>query len=193
MINRDEAQQIEIEKKRFLDSGGSIDVQKPQRVRRRNVANVHGGTVAIGTRKDVVDIDSKREQENLKSLEVKKPKITEEKIEGHKPETQPKQEAKSNMIEGKLEVTIKLNEMPEVEEKKEQKTFFKVLASGLVFSASMKNKTFNKNAKKAEEFDDFMIALNGKLGAKTENGFELESLGMQVFEKKPKVEKVEEN
>ena len=56
-------------------------------------------------------------------------------------------------------------------------------ATGLVFTASFKNKTWNKNAKKMEEFESWVGAVSGKFGKPTEKGFSLEDAGIQVFEK----------
>ena len=56
-------------------------------------------------------------------------------------------------------------------------------ATGLVFTASFKNKTWNKNAKKMEEFESWVGAVSGKFGKPTERGFSLEDAGIQVFEK----------
>ena len=56
-------------------------------------------------------------------------------------------------------------------------------ATGLVFTASFKNKTWNKNAKKMEEFESWVGAVSGKFGKPTEKGFSLENAGIQVFEK----------
>jgi hypothetical protein len=44
----------------------------------------------------------------------------------------------------------------------------------------------------ANEFADWAGAISGKLGQRTENGFEIIEAGIQLFEKKPKEVKPEE-
>jgi len=41
------------------------------------------------------------------------------------------------------------------------------------------------------EFPQWVARVSGKLGNKTESGFELEGVGVQVFEVQPKEEKTE--
>ena len=93
------------------------------------------------------------------------------------------------------EITLKFNEIPTPKPlgKGRVEIALKDEATGLVFAASFKNKTWNKNLKKMEEFESWVGAVSGKLGERTEAGFSLESAGMQVFEKVKKPPKEEES
>ena len=68
------------------------------------------------------------------------------------------------------------------------KTTFALKAQdGQYVIAEVSNKTWNKLVKTAEEWPQWVAALSGTMGARTERGFRLENPGLQVYERKPKV------
>ena len=91
------------------------------------------------------------------------------------------------------EITLKFSEIPTPQplDNGRVEIALEDEATGLVFTASFKNKTWNKNAKKMEEFESWVGAISGKLGERTESGFSLEGAGVQVFEKVQKPPKEE--
>ncbi|MBE9054036.1 hypothetical protein IQ243_27290 [Nostocales cyanobacterium LEGE 11386] len=64
--------------------------------------------------------------------------------------------------------------------------------NGVVFTALINAKSWRKAETNANEFADWAGAISGKLGQRTENGFEIIEAGIQLFEKKPKEVKPEE-
>lgn len=64
--------------------------------------------------------------------------------------------------------------------------------NGVVFTALINAKSWRKAETNANEFADWAGAISGKLGQRTENGFEIIEAGIQLFEKKAKEPKPEE-
>ncbi|MBD2512216.1 hypothetical protein H6G91_34200 [Nostoc muscorum FACHB-395] len=58
--------------------------------------------------------------------------------------------------------------------------------NGIVFTAQVNAKSWRKAEASASEFADWAGAVSGKLGQRTENGFEVIDAGIQIFEKKTK-------
>jgi hypothetical protein len=58
--------------------------------------------------------------------------------------------------------------------------------NGIVFTAQVNAKSWRKAETSASEFADWAGAVSGKLGQRTENGFEIIDAGIQIFEKKAK-------
>jgi hypothetical protein len=58
--------------------------------------------------------------------------------------------------------------------------------NGTVFTVEIKAKSWKKVKDSMAEFPQWVARVSGKLGKKTENGFELEGAGLQVFEVQPK-------
>lgn len=58
--------------------------------------------------------------------------------------------------------------------------------NGIVFTAQVNAKSWRKAETSASEFADWAGAVSGKLGQRTENGFEVIDAGIQIFEKKVK-------
>lgn len=58
--------------------------------------------------------------------------------------------------------------------------------NGIVFTAQINAKSWRKAETNTNEFADWAGAVSGKLGQRTENGFEVIDAGIQIFEKKPK-------
>ena len=89
-------------------------------------------------------------------------------------------------MEVKSEVTIKFSgELPEgtpAENKKVQISLTD--QNGVVFTALLNGKSWRKAETNTKEFADWAGAISGKLGQRTESGFEIIDAGIQVFEKK---------
>ena len=84
---------------------------------------------------------------------------------------------------GKLEITIKISELPEV----------KTVENGLkyfdsIFSVTVKPKVWKKLTDAQVNWTMWVGAIAGQLGAMTSDGFILDQPNIQVFEKKPKPE-----
>jgi hypothetical protein len=58
--------------------------------------------------------------------------------------------------------------------------------NGIVFTALINAKSWRKAETNASDFGDWPGAISGKLGPRTENGFEVLDAGIQIFQKKPK-------
>ena len=90
-------------------------------------------------------------------------------------------------VQGKLEVTIKINELPEIDSKdKNGWITFHIDCDGRIFTATVKPKVFKKLQDAQANYPQWVAAIAGKLGNPTENGFVLDEPNIQVFEKKPK-------
>ena len=91
------------------------------------------------------------------------------------------------MIQGKLELTIKINEPPEIAfTDKNGWITFEIDCEGKIFTMTVKPKVFKKLQDAQTNFPMWVAAIAGKLGELTENGFILEEPIIQIFEKKPK-------
>ena len=91
------------------------------------------------------------------------------------------------MTEAKSEITLKFNELPEAkpaENKKVEITF--TGQNGVIFTALINAKSWRKAEADVAAFSDWGGAISGKLGKRTENGFEVIDAGIKIFEKKAK-------
>ncbi|MEH2338896.1 hypothetical protein [Nostoc sp.] len=61
--------------------------------------------------------------------------------------------------------------------------------NGIVFTAQVNGKSWRKAETSVAEFPDWAGTVSGKLGQRTENGFEIMEAGIQIFEKKANVVK----
>ncbi len=84
-------------------------------------------------------------------------------------------------VSGKLELTIKLNTLPQVQQVDGQ-CHFQVDCDGQVFQISVKPKQWNKLEKAHTTYSRWIAAIAGKLGAATADGFVLLEPNIQVFE-----------
>ena len=90
-------------------------------------------------------------------------------------------------VQGKLELTIKINELPAISSKdKNGWITFNLDCDSRIFTATVKPKVFKKLEDAQANFPQWVAAIAGKLGNPTENGFVLDEPNIQVFEKKPK-------
>jgi len=86
--------------------------------------------------------------------------------------------------QGKLELTIKINEFPvDVATDKNGWKSFDLDCDGKIFHIHVKPKVFKKLEDAQANFPQWVAAIAGKLGEKTEQGFVLLEPNVQVFEK----------
>jgi len=108
------------------------------------------------------------------------------------PEKQRIKPTKLPMTIGKLELIIKINELPtNVETNKDNWKIFELDCDGRVVSVSVKPKIWKKLEDAAANYPQWVAAIGGKMGESTPNGFVLLEPSIQVFEKKPKEPKPE--
>lgn len=88
-------------------------------------------------------------------------------------------------MNGKLEVTIKLNELPQMHQSKTQ-CHFKVSCDGRVFQVSVNPKQWSKLETANATYPEWVAAVSGKLGSATADGFVLEEASVHVYETKAK-------
>ena len=92
------------------------------------------------------------------------------------------------MIQGKLEITVKINEFPQPKTVENGWQQFDVDCDDSVVVITVKPKVFKKLVDAQASFPQWIAAIAGKMGEATEKGFVLLEPSIQVFEKKPKVE-----
>ena len=96
------------------------------------------------------------------------------------------------MTTGKLEVTIKINELPtDVQTNKDNWKIFQLDCDGRVVSVTVKPKIWKKLEDAAANYPQWVAAIGGKMGESTPDGFVLSEPNIQVFERKPKEPKPE--
>ncbi|BAZ21163.1 hypothetical protein NIES4073_20410 [Kalymmatonema gypsitolerans NIES-4073] len=95
----------------------------------------------------------------------------------------------------KSEVTIKFSgELPAATPAANKKVEVSLTDQNrIVFTALINAKSWRKAETNTSEFADWAGAISGKLGQRTENGFEVVDAGLQIFEKKAKEPKPEES
>lgn len=89
-------------------------------------------------------------------------------------------------VTGKLEITIKINEMPDAKTVENNWKSFEVDCDGRIISVTVKPKVWKKLEDAQANFPMWVAAIAGKMGQPTEQGFVLAEPNIQVFEKKPK-------
>ena len=90
-------------------------------------------------------------------------------------------------VQGKLEVTIKINELPVIASKDKNRWMtFHINCGDRLFTATVKPKVFKKLQDAQANYPQWVAAIAGKLGNPTDKGFVLDEPNIQVFEKKPK-------
>ena len=108
------------------------------------------------------------------------------------PENQHIKLTKLLMTTGKLEVTIKINELPtNVQTNTDNWKIFQLDCDGRVVSVTVKPKIWKKLEDAATNYPQWVAAIGGKMGESTSNGFVLLEPNIQVFERKPKEPKPE--
>jgi hypothetical protein len=97
-------------------------------------------------------------------------------------------------IQGKLELTIKISELPvDVSVDKNGWKSFDLDCDGKILSVTVKPKVFKKLEDAQANYPQWVAAIAGKMGEATETGFVLLEPNIQVFEKKPKEAKPTES
>lgn len=94
------------------------------------------------------------------------------------------------MITEKLEITIKISELPQAKTLENSLQQLNVDCGGRIISLTVKPKVWNKLTDGASNYPQWVGASAGKLGQQTEQGFVSKQLSIQVFERKPKVETI---
>ncbi|KAM3100291.1 fertility inhibition FinO-like protein [Phormidesmis sp. 146-12] len=89
-------------------------------------------------------------------------------------------------VTGKLELTIKINELPDAKTVDNGWKSFEVDCDGQIISMTVKPKVWKKLEDAQTNFPMWVAAIAGKMGQPTEKGFVLLEPNIQVFEKKPK-------
>ena len=89
-------------------------------------------------------------------------------------------------VPGKLDVTLKINLLPQAKPATAQTVVFAVNAEGQTVVVELKNKMWNHLKTAAETYPQWVAAITGKMGAAVAGGFRLMNPAVQVFEKKPK-------
>lgn len=89
-------------------------------------------------------------------------------------------------VSGKLELTVKITELPDADTVENGWKSFEVDCDGQIVSVTVKPKIWKKLEDAQANFPLWVAAIAGKMGAATEHGFVLAEANIQVFEKKPK-------
>ena len=87
---------------------------------------------------------------------------------------------------GKLELTIKINQLPDALTIENGWKSFDVDCDGRLVSVTVKPKAWKKLEDAQAKYPMWVAAIAGKMGEATANGFVLNEPNIQVFERKPK-------
>jgi hypothetical protein len=113
--------------------------------------------------------------------------IPQELLLGKKPST-----IKAEQTVGRLEVTIKINELPnKVETMKHDWKRFWVNAEGQVAQMTVRPKTWDKLFEASQKYPTWMASITGKMGVHIRGGFILLEPSIQIHEVIPKEPKDE--
>ena len=98
------------------------------------------------------------------------------------------------MIQGRTpEITIKFSEKPELPTEGKKVTLEIQGENNVIVKAEVNRKTLKKQVAKMDDYEDWVGALSGKITQITPDGIiEIEGAGLQVFEKKKKEPKPEQ-
>ena len=89
-------------------------------------------------------------------------------------------------VTGKLELTIKISELPNAATVENGWKSFEIDCDGQIISVTIKPKMFKKLEDAQANFPMWVAAVAGKMGQPIDKGFVLAEPSIQVFEKKPK-------
>ena len=90
-------------------------------------------------------------------------------------------------VPGKLEVSIKINQLPpEVATTKNGWKEFKLDCGGRIVSVALRPRMWNKIEQAAKDWPLWLAAINGQMGQSVGTGFVLVEPSVQVFERKAK-------
>lgn len=90
---------------------------------------------------------------------------------------------------GRLEVTIKINELPIAETVENNWQQFHLDCDGRLIQVTVKPKVWRKLTDAEANYPMWVAAIAGKMGKPIEGGFVLDQASIQVFERKPKAPK----
>jgi len=89
--------------------------------------------------------------------------------------------------QGKMELTIKINEFPaSVRTVDNGWQEFDIDTGSQIVTVTIKPKVFKKLEQAQENYPQWVAAIAGQMGEKTDRGFVLKEPNIQVFERKPK-------
>ena len=91
------------------------------------------------------------------------------------------------MIQGKLEVTIKINELPQPKTVDNGWQEFQVNCDDREITITVKPKVWKKLTDAQANWDSWVAAISGTIGSETDSGFVLNNPNIQTFEKKVKL------
>jgi len=91
-------------------------------------------------------------------------------------------------VPGQLEVTLKINPLPQAKPITAQTVLFAVQAEGAMVVVELKTKAWNHLKTAAERYPQRVAAITGPMEEAIEGGFRLVNPAVQVFERKPKPE-----
>lgn len=138
---------------------------------------------------------NKQEKEPLQQVDAKpKSQQTEAQPKSQQTDAKPKSNSGADVIinweelipvSGKLELTIKINTLPQVQ-KANGVCHFKVECDGRVVQVGLKQKQWTKLETANTTYAKWIAAISGLMGATTPDGFVLENANVQVFERKSK-------
>jgi hypothetical protein len=75
------------------------------------------------------------------------------------------------MIAGKLEVTIKINELPQAKTVENNWQQFEIDCDGRIITVTVKPKVWKKLTDAATNYPQWVAAITGKIGQSTKDGF----------------------
>lgn len=90
------------------------------------------------------------------------------------------------MVSGKLEITIKINELPESTTVENGWQQFDIDCGEHIVTVVVKPKVWKKLTDAQANYPQWVAAIAGKMGEATDKGFVLLEPNIQTFEKKPK-------
>lgn len=99
---------------------------------------------------------------------------------------QPTTSPEGSPIPGKVEITLKIKEIPQAGTNQDKLRFFTVMQNDNCIHVTVKPKAFKKLTDAAEKFPEWIAAISGEAGKVSDNRIILEKPNIQVFERKPK-------
>jgi hypothetical protein len=92
------------------------------------------------------------------------------------------------MIQGKLEIVVKISELPQATSVENGWQQFQIDCQGRIITVTVKPKVWKKLTDAQANYPQWIGAIAGSMGAQTKDGFILENPSIQTFERKPKPE-----
>ncbi len=89
-------------------------------------------------------------------------------------------------VEAKLEITLKISELPTGRAVANGWTEFAVIADGQEITMSVRPKVWSKLTQAQAEWPSWVAAITGRMGPRSPRGFTLLEPAIQTFERKPK-------